>query len=78
MAAGAVVVSDPGRDAAAAYGEELPMIEADPVTIEAQLRRLVADRELWRDLSTRGPEFARRHHDGRRSAEVIIEELGLA
>lgn len=78
MASGAVVVSDPGPEAAGAYGEELPMVIADPDTLELQVRALVADGGLWRELSQRGPEFARRHHDGRRSAQVIIEELNLA
>src|SRR5690606_36418085 len=68
MAAGCAVVGQVSaqvREAvAAASGRELPIVEANPDTLEAVLRGLAADPE-FDALSRTGREFVREVHDGR-------------
>ncbi len=79
MAAGRVVVSN----AAAEYrqqlraerGIELPIVQADPVTLEAVLRGIVADRSAARAVAAAGPAYVAALHDGRESARLILEAL---
>lgn len=75
MAAGRVVVSrvheDVRRHVRERTGLELPIVEADPDTLEQVIRRLVADPERCRQVGAQGAEFAERVHDGRYSAAVI-------
>ena len=78
MASGIPVVTDPGPEALVAYGEDVPLVSADPTTIAQAITDLAADPETWQQLSAAGPEFARRHHDGRRSARSIIDAMGLS
>ena len=77
MAAGAALVTDPGPEALAAYGEEVPLIAIDAATLEDSIRELVADHELRRELTIAGRAFAERHHDGRRSAAAIATAMDL-
>jgi glycosyltransferase involved in cell wall biosynthesis len=42
--------------------DECPIVSADPDTLVEELRRLVLDPDLRRQLGARGPEFVRRHH----------------
>ena len=46
-------------------------------SLEPVLRDLVADVARRAQLSQAAPEFVHRFHDGGRSAEVLIEALGL-
>lgn len=78
MASGVPVVTDPGPEALRAYGEDVPIVAVDADTIAAAIRALAADPQRRRELAEAGPDFVRRHHDGRRSAEAIIDALGLA
>jgi glycosyltransferase involved in cell wall biosynthesis len=77
MAAGAALVTDPGPEALAAYGDEVPLIAIDEATLEDSIRELVADHDRRSELTTSGRAFAERHHDGRRSAAAIATALGL-
>ncbi|GAA1780621.1 glycosyltransferase family protein [Leucobacter iarius] len=54
-----------------ATGEELPIVEADPDTVETELRALLADRAEMRRIGAAGAEFVRAVHDGRMSAAVL-------
>ncbi|GAB2552308.1 hypothetical protein [Leucobacter ruminantium] len=76
MAAGCAVVGQVSaqvREAvAAASGRELPIVEANPDTLEAVLRELAADPE-FDALSRTGLEFVREVHDGRMAAGVLRE-----
>ena len=41
---------------------ECPIVNADPDTVEAELRKLVLDPERRRELSVRGPAYIERYH----------------
>lgn len=75
MAAGRFVISNVGEqvrgEVERQLGETVPIIEATAATLEQVLRAVVADPEAYRPIVDRGPAFAQRHHDGRRSAEVL-------
>lgn len=75
MAAGRVVVSrvaDAVRERVLRdTGLELPIVEANPETLEQVIADLVADPEGARAIAKRGVEFVRAVHDGRRSGEVL-------
>lgn len=74
MASGAVVVghvSDAVRDLVVQHtGRALPIVEADPDSLEQVLRSLAARDDLS-DVSAEGLEFVREVHDGRRSAQIM-------
>lgn len=75
MAGGRVVVSrvaDAVREhVRSATGRELPIVEANPETLEQVILDLLADPERMAQISARSREFVREVHDGRRSAEVL-------
>jgi len=79
MAAGRVVVSN----AAAEYrsqlrderGIDLPIVQADPGTLESVLRGVVADRAAARAIAAQGPAYVAAVHDGRESSRVMLEAL---
>lgn len=79
MAAGRIVISNVGEQVRAEaerhLGEPLPIIEATTSTLESLLREVIAHPEAHRLLAARGPDYARRHHDGRRSAGVVSRWL---
>jgi glycosyltransferase involved in cell wall biosynthesis len=50
---------------------ESPIVNVDPDTLVDELRRLVTDAELRRELGARGPEYVRRVH----SLEAVGERL---
>ncbi|MDO5740072.1 MAG: hypothetical protein Q4P07_07980 [Ornithinimicrobium sp.] len=56
-------------------GQAAPVVEADAGTLEEVLREIVADPSSFQDTAARGPAWARRHHDGRRSARVLADTL---
>lgn len=80
MAAGRVVVSRVADEVrahvAATTGLELPIVEANPTTLEQVVVDLIADREAARLVAERGRLFCREVHDGRRSATVLNDWLG--
>lgn len=79
MAAGRVVVSrvaDGVREKVLGdTGLELPVVEANPETLEAVILELVADRDRVRGLGVQSREFVRAVHDGRRSAGILQQWL---
>lgn len=79
MAAGRVVVSnvspDYRRQLRERYGVELPMIQADPNTLETVLRGVFADRAGARAIAAGGPPYVTALHDGRESARVMLAAL---
>ncbi|HZL05180.1 MAG TPA: hypothetical protein VFE45_07140, partial [Coriobacteriia bacterium] len=60
-----------------ATGQVLPVVEATPDTLQETLRRLVAAPELRRAAAQAGPPFIRAVHDGKRSARIIAEVMGI-
>ncbi len=80
LAAGRLVVAHLSEGVRARWGEgeEPPVVEADPDTLREVLQQVLADRPSYQELAARGPGWARRHHDGRRSAQVLADRLGAA
>ncbi|GEL95168.1 glycosyltransferase family 4 protein [Cellulomonas composti] len=81
MAAGRLVVSNVDaqvRDAVrAAAGVDLPVLEASGADLAAVLRGVLDDRDRARALAGSGPALVAALHDGRRSAAVLADALGL-
>lgn len=82
LAAGRLViahVSDRVRERTLALtGDALPVVEASPETLEAVLDDVARRPGHYAEVAARGPEFVRRHHDGRRSGLMIAEWMGCA
>jgi len=57
---------------------ELPVHEATIESLENELRRAVAEPEVFARFRSAGPDFVEAVHDGRRSAAAIAPFLGLA
>jgi hypothetical protein len=79
MASGAVVLSHVSDFVRAQVEREtgmpLPVMEATPDTLTSVVERLFDDRDSGRDLAAAGLRFVNEVHDGRRSAEVLGEDL---
>jgi hypothetical protein len=82
MAAGRVVVSrvaDGVREhVRVTTGLDLPVVEANPATLEDVILGLIRDRERAVALGEQSAAFAREVHDGRLSASVLGSWLGTA
>lgn len=74
MASGAVVVGHVAtavrESVRAATGATLPIVEANPITLDSVLRNLAENRELAK-LSKQGREFVHAVHDGGLAAETL-------
>lgn len=57
---------------------DLPLIQSSIATLESVIRDLVADRSTWDARAAAGQAFARKHHDGRYSAEVLARWMGVS
>lgn len=77
MAAGCVVlghvISDIRQHIERVTGKSLPIVEANPTTLEHSLRMLAADAEKRSAIAKSGTEFVRAVHDGRFSSAVLDE-----
>lgn len=78
MAAGCIVVGQISdqvrRTVRERGGQELPVVEATPDSLEGVLRELAADSRLER-RSTAGTDFVRAVHDGRFSGQILLQYL---
>lgn len=54
---------------------EVPAVEADPSTFEDVMREIAAHPKRFRETAEDGVGWARRNHDGQRSAQVLDEVL---
>lgn len=79
MAAGRIVVSHVSERVRSRteelVGESLPIVEATPETLAEVLSDIRANPAPYLERAATGPEFVRRHHDGRRSGEVLAAWL---
>lgn len=79
MAAGRVVIGNVDAEIRAQVqnisGIELPIIQADPHTIETVLRELAANPEVLRAHAEAGPQFVGAVHTGARTKEVLRDFL---
>lgn len=82
MAAGRVVVGNVDeqvREAVlTATGRTLPVVQADPDSLESVLRGILADPGRYRTTAAEGPAFIADVHAGRLSAAALRGFLGLA
>jgi len=53
---------------------DLPVVSAEPATIQDVLRQLIRDPARRASLGERGPEYVRRHHDARAVAAILLAE----
>lgn len=79
MAAGRVVLGHVTQGVRATIlretGRELPIVEADPGSLESVLREALANLDSVRALAADGPAFVADIHDGRRSAAALAPFL---
>jgi hypothetical protein len=77
MAMGRVTVCHVHERVRARAPQELPIVEADPSSIGEVLERIVHERSWAQTCAARGRDFTTRWHDGRASADVLADVLGL-
>lgn len=77
MAAGRVVVAHVSDRVRERIGEPLPIVEATVATLRSVLADLADDPARIARLSEEGVAYARRWHDGRVSADVLADFMGL-
>ncbi len=71
-------VADDVRDVVRRVGgADVPIVEADPESLEEVLRSVAADPDRFRAIAEGGPEFVRSVHDGWLSAQVLAPFLGV-
>ena len=71
MAAGKPTVTFIRPDLVPSYPSDMPIISANPDTIYNELRHLVCDAALRRDLSYRSRAYAEKYH----SVDVVVQDL---
>jgi hypothetical protein len=76
LAAGRLVVGHVLPHVRARYSAELPIVEADPSSLDATMRALIADRDAAQAISAAGAAFAREFHDGRKAGDVLRAFVG--
>ncbi|UGQ09522.1 hypothetical protein LO772_21580 [Yinghuangia sp. ASG 101] len=77
MAAGRVTVCYLHDSVAEHLPADVPIVNADPDTLGAELERILAERDEAGRLAARGPAYVRENHDGGRSARVLADFLGV-
>lgn len=77
MAAGRVTVCYLHDSVAEHLPADVPIVNADPDTLGAELERILAERDEAGRLAARGPAYVRDNHDGERSARVLADFLGV-
>lgn len=58
-------------------GQECPIVDANPGTLDGVVHELLADRDRWKELSTAGRDYAAKYHNGAYTADVLKPFLGL-
>ncbi|NUU23030.1 MAG: glycosyl transferase family 1, partial [Streptomycetaceae bacterium] len=77
MAAGRVTVCYLHDSVTEHLPADVPIVNADPDTLGAELERILAERDEAGRLAARGPAYVRENHDGTRSARVLADFLGV-
>jgi hypothetical protein len=78
MAAGRLVIANVGERVRAKMPEEPPIVHATPDTLASIIADILANRDRYREIAARGPEFVERWHDGRHSVAQLRPFLGLS
>ncbi|MDJ0768351.1 MAG: glycosyltransferase [Ilumatobacter sp.] len=71
MATGRVVIANVPDHVRDRLDTPIPIVQADPSTLESVLRSVLADPTAALELASAGPEFVQRTHDGRLSAQQL-------
>ena len=75
MAAGKLVLAHVHARVRERLPRQLPVVEADPVTLEGVLREIVHDRDRYREIAAEGPSYVAEVHDGSLSSRVLAAWL---
>ncbi|WP_406286098.1 glycosyltransferase [Embleya sp. NBC_00896] len=78
LAAGRLTICYLHESATGHLPADVPILNANPDTLAEVLERVVAEPDPARELAARGPAYVEEHHDGRRSARVLADFLGVA
>lgn len=78
MALGRVVLCHLDDRVVSKLPADPPIVRCRAETIEDVLTALVADRDSARKVAAKGPAYVAAHHDGRVSAKVVMEQLGIS
>lgn len=73
MAGGRLVLAHLPEYVRRRFPEPPPVVEVTPESLERTVRSIARAPEAYAGLADAGPGFARRQHDGRRSAQVLHE-----
>ena len=76
MAAGRVVVGNVSPRVRSRIPDPVPIVQADPSTVQDVLRDIAANPDRYRDIAAQGPAFHERYHDGRYSVAALGAFLG--
>ena len=71
LSANRLVIGHVAHDVRARLGEKLPILEADPDSLEEVLRSVLSEPSSGRELAAEGHKYVERYHDGRVSAERL-------
>ncbi|MGW1997883.1 glycosyltransferase [Embleya sp. NPDC001921] len=78
LAAGRLTICYLHESATAHLPSDPPIRGADPNSLAEVLEEVIAEPDAARELAARGPAYVAEHHDGRRSARVLADFLGVA
>jgi hypothetical protein len=78
LAAGRLTISYLHESTLEHLPADVPVVNANPDSLAQTLERVVAEPDAARALAARGPAYVEEHHDGRRSARVLADFLGVA
>ncbi|MCB2175497.1 MAG: hypothetical protein KQH57_06790 [Actinomycetales bacterium] len=71
MAAGRLVVSHLPESVRRRLPEPIPVVEANPSTLEEVMRAIASAPALYAATAAAGRQFAQKYHDGRASADIL-------
>lgn len=77
MSSGRLVVGHVHELVRARLDGELPVVDATPETFAHVMDQILRDKDRFAEIATRGPAWARTHHDGRESAAALAPFLGV-
>ncbi|MGW4200061.1 glycosyl transferase family 1 [Streptomyces sp. NPDC004726] len=75
MAAGKPVMAYVAEEVRERCAPDLPIVNTTTATLRETLQRLLDDRAAAAEVGARSAEFARKYHDGTKTAEVLSEFL---